>query len=250
MTGFEFIAKAFKASYTDIAKRLDLTTSTVADWASGRRPIPKDKLPLVSKLFRIDEEYFQKKELTEVEKIKIEINYLERASKRDTHEVEHTITDDDGNVHEAYFWHNPHEGELRYKYEELACEELVLKLRRILNYDFHLDMEYTRANDHFKVVKQLADLLAQDEGKEGNEEYEEITEEEVQRRRNVSIKVDALRSMLHFLNGGKLLGFGKIDLFEQELFDLLRKYDVIDTEPPKDKRSYEPFDQVSSKHKF
>ena len=28
---------------------------------------------------------------------------FERASKRDTHEVEHTITDDDGNVHEAYF---------------------------------------------------------------------------------------------------------------------------------------------------
>ena len=113
-----------------------------------------------------------------------------------------------------------------------------------------LDMEYTRANDHFKVVKQLADLLAQDEGKEGIEEYEEITEEEVQRRRNVSIKVDALRSMLHFLNGDKLLAFGKIDPFEQELFDLLRKYDVIDTEPPKDKRSHDPFDQVSSKHKF
>ncbi|WP_127490462.1 helix-turn-helix domain-containing protein [Paenibacillus ehimensis] len=61
MTGFEFIAKVFKASYTDIAKRLDLTTSTVADWASGRRPIPKDKLPLVSKLFRIDEEYFRRR---------------------------------------------------------------------------------------------------------------------------------------------------------------------------------------------
>ncbi|NQX64616.1 helix-turn-helix domain-containing protein [Paenibacillus alba] len=62
MTGFEFIAKAFKVSYTDIAKRLNMTPSAIADWASGRRPIPNDKLPLVSKLFRIDEEYFKKKE--------------------------------------------------------------------------------------------------------------------------------------------------------------------------------------------
>lgn len=250
MTGFEFIAKAFKASYTDIAKRLDLTTSTVADWASGRRPIPKDKLPFVSKLFRIDEEYFQKKELTEVEKIKIEINYLERASKRDTHEVEHTITDDDGNVHEAYFWYNPHEGELRYKYEELACEELVLKLKGILIHDFYLDMQYYRTTNHFEIVRKLADLLDQDEGEEGIEEYEEITEEEALRQKKVSIKVDALRSMLHFLNGGELLDFGNIDPFDQELFDLLRKYGVIDTEPPKVEELDDPFDQVDPKYKF
>lgn len=249
MTGFEFIAKAFKASYTDIAKKLNLTTSTVADWASGRRPIPKDKLPLVSRLFKIDEEYFKKKELTQIEKIKIEINYLERASKRDSEQVPDTIIDDDGNQIEVYSWFNPHEVDLRYKYEELEYEKLYERLRKILDHDFHLEIQFYRSKNHFHVVRQLADLLEQDEGKEEIEEHEEITEEEAMRRKKVSVKVDALSSMLKLLNSGKLLAFGEDDPFEKELFNLLCKYEVIDTEEHVVDKKEEPFDLVDPKHR-
>lgn len=244
MTGFEFIAKAFKASYTDIAKRLDLTTSTVADWASGRRPIPKDKLSLVSKLFKVDEEFFKKKELSEVEKIKIEINYLERASKRDSFHLEETIRNEEGNNIEVYTWHNPHEGDLRYKYEELAYEELSLRLNKILNYDFQLDMQFHRARNHYNIFREIADLLDQDEGKEEIEEYEEITEDEALRRKKITKKVNALSTTLKFLNGGKLVAFGKIDAFEKELFEMLQKYEVIDTKHRNTEDKKDIFDQV------
>lgn len=249
MNGFEFIAKAFKASYTDIAKRLNLTTSTVADWASGRRPIPKDKLPLVSQLFKIDEEYFTKKELTQVEKIKIEINYLERASKRNSEPIPDTITDDDGNRIEVYRWFDPHEVDLRYKYEELAYERLLERVKKILYHDLYLDMQYYRSRNHFHVVRQLADLLEQDEGKEENEEYEVLSEEEAIRWKKVAVRVDALNSMLKFLNGGKLLAIGEDDPFENELFHLLRKYEVIDSEEQKVEKKEEPFDLVDPKYK-
>jgi transcriptional regulator with XRE-family HTH domain len=244
MTGFEFIAKAFKASYTDIAKRLELTTSTVADWASGRRPIPKDKLSLVSKLFKVDEEFFKKKELSEVEKLKIEINYLERASKRDSYHLEETIPDDEGTMIEVYRWHNPHEGDLRYKYEELAYEELSVRLSRILNYDLHLDMQFHRATNHYLVFREIADLLEQDEGKEEIEEYEDISEDEALRRKKMAKKVNALSIMLKFLNGGKLLAFGKIDAFEKELFEMLQRYGIIDTKHQHIKEIEDIFHQV------
>ena len=244
MTGFEFIAKAFKASYTDIAKRLDLTTSTVADWASGRRPIPKNKLTLVSQLFKVDEEFFKKKELSGVEKIKIEINYLERASKRDSFQYEDTIRDDEGNNIEVYQWHNPHEGDLRYKYEELAYEELSVRLNRILNYDFGLDMQFHRAKNHYHIFSKITDLLDQDEGKEEIEEYEEITEDEALRRKKITKKVNALSIMLNFLNGGNLLAFGKIDAFDKELFEMLQKYGIIDTKHQDVEEKEDIFDQV------
>lgn len=233
MTGFAFIASVFKASYTDIAKKLGLTTSTVADWASGRRPIPSDKLDVLTKLFRIDQEFFCKKELTEVEKIKIEINYLERVSKRDSFELEETITDDDGIQHQVYTWHNPYEGDLRYKYQELACEELLQRISGILYLDEYLELQTYRSKNHYHLLRYTADLLEQDGTVEGNEEFEEVTDEEVERQKKISKKVNALGIMLQFLNGGNLLAFGQNDTFSEALFYLLREHEIIDTEPPK-----------------
>ncbi|AIQ11352.1 helix-turn-helix domain-containing protein [Paenibacillus durus] len=244
MNGFEFIAKAFNATYTDIAKRLNLTTSTVADWASGRRPIPKNKLPLLSKLFKIDEEYFKKKELTQVEKIEIEINYLKRASKRDSEQIPETIIDEDGNQLEVYSWFDPHEGDLRYKYEELEYEKLNERLRKILEYDFNLEFQFQRSKNHFHVVRHLADLLEEDEGGEGIEDHEEITDEEAERRKKIHVKIDVLNTLLQFLNGGKLFAFGENDKFDVELFHLLRRYEVIETEAPEIEENEEPFDRV------
>ncbi|NQX64615.1 hypothetical protein HQN90_00605 [Paenibacillus alba] len=189
--------------------------------------------------------------MTHVEKIKIEINYLERASKRDSHQVPDTITDDDGNQHEVYFWYNLYEGELRYKYEELAYEELALRLKQILNHDFAMDMEYHRTRNHFHVVRELTELLDKDNGTVGILELEDISKEEVQRRKNVSERVDSISRMLYFLNGGKLHAFGKIDEFDQELFMLLRKFKIIDTEPPKKLKEFDdPFDHVDAKYKY
>jgi transcriptional regulator with XRE-family HTH domain len=245
MTGIAFIANVFKASYTDIAKKLGLTTSTVADWASGRRPIPSEKLSLLSKLFRIDEEYFRKKELSDVEKIKVEINYLERIAKRDSFTLEETVTDFEGVEHQVYTWHNPYDGDLRFKYEALAREELLQRIRGILHHDEYYELVTYRSKNHYHIYRQTSDLLELD----GGELDEEISKEETEERKKVSLKENALGSMLQFLNGGHLLDFGENDAFHEALFHLLREHQIIDAEPPIKIEREEIFDQVDPKYK-
>lgn len=229
MTGIAFIAKVFNASYTDIAKKLGLTTSTVADWASGRRPIPADKRAMLTKLFRIDEEFFTKKELTEVEKIKIEIDYLERVSKRDSFEIEQTILDDRGNEHQTYSWHNPYEGDLRYKYHQLACEELFQKVRGILNQDEEEWLTHPRTSLHFQLLERVTRLLNQD--RIHHEIQEEVNDKAAERRKRISLKVDALDIMADLLSGGQLLAFGEENEFKKRLFALLGEFGIISPEP-------------------
>src|SRR5690606_14728898 len=124
---------------------------------------------------------------------------LERASKRDSEPIPDTIIDDDGNRIEVYSWFNPHDVDLRYKYEELEYEKLYERLRRILDYDLRLEFQFYRSRNHFHVVRHLANLLEQDEGKEEIEEYEALSEEEAMRWKKVAVRVDALNSMLKFL---------------------------------------------------
>jgi transcriptional regulator with XRE-family HTH domain len=225
MTGVAFIAKVFNASYTDIAKRLGLTTSTVADWASGRRPVPADKRVMLTKLFRIDEEYFTKKELTEVEKIRIEIDYLQRVSKRDSFELEQTFKDDQGMEHQAYCWYNPYEGDLRFKYHQLECEELFQKIKSIIHQKEDEWQINHRSNLHLQLLRRVARLLEQD--RTHDDEQKKATKETAKQRMEISQRVEALEIMVDFVSGGQPLAFGEENEFKKRLFALLLEFEII-----------------------
>lgn len=84
--GFEYICNLFGISYTDISDKLKISKQTINSWTSRRRNIPQKYLPVLSKEFRIPEEYFQK-ELTEIDKINIqktklnnEINFIDEVN--------------------------------------------------------------------------------------------------------------------------------------------------------------------------
>ncbi|MGF9912692.1 hypothetical protein ABEX47_17865 [Paenibacillus ehimensis] len=102
--------KVYNGTYKKLAEKLDIAPPTIMAWLSKKRPIPKAKLEALSELFHIEEELFTK-ELNEVEKIQIQLEYLRRLSKRDSFEVPDFFTDDDG-VHfmrmifikEAHYW--------------------------------------------------------------------------------------------------------------------------------------------------
>ncbi|WP_338552532.1 helix-turn-helix transcriptional regulator [Paenibacillus sp. KS-LC4] len=60
MIGLEYIVRLYNGTYKKLAEKLGITPSTVTDWLSKRRPIPKAKLEALSKLFHLETEYFQK----------------------------------------------------------------------------------------------------------------------------------------------------------------------------------------------
>ncbi|MBD8839445.1 helix-turn-helix transcriptional regulator [Paenibacillus sp. CFBP 13594] len=118
--GLEYITKIFGGSYTDVAKRLDITPQTVSDWIRGKRNISSSKIDELAALFKLDKHLFQK-ELTEVEKIEIELDYLNRLSKRDVMLVP-----------ESNDTYNPHSDMIESKLRELENNKLLLRVKRLL----------------------------------------------------------------------------------------------------------------------
>lgn len=90
MIGLEYIVKLYNGTYKKLAEKLDITPSTVTDWLSRRRPIPKAKLEALSKLFKLEAEYFQK-ELSKIEEIELRLDYLDRISRRQSDVVRSSL---------------------------------------------------------------------------------------------------------------------------------------------------------------
>lgn len=218
MIGLEHISKVFKCSYSEIARKIGVTPATVSDWISTRRTITNQNLEKLSNLFKLDERYFSEK-LNEVEKIEIEIIYLNRLSKKESYQDSYMDSDDAGNEYEAVIWIDPYENELRMKYEEFAIEKLVMKMKGIL-----IDEGFTsqfREDTHFHLLKNISSLL----------ELDAYSEDEYGQRvpSPVDTKMDALIRMVSLLvNDQNVYGFnGEIDGLSYELSSLLQKYNVI-----------------------
>lgn len=92
--GLEYIVKLYNGTYKELAEKLEITPSTVTDQLSKRRPIPNSKLEALSRLFKLEVEYFQK-ELTKIEEIELQLEYLNRVSKKDSFEIPDYFTDAD-----------------------------------------------------------------------------------------------------------------------------------------------------------
>ena len=63
MIGLEYILKLWNITQQELADRLGIKRQNIDAWIRKQRPIPKKYLPVLSEIFNISEEYFQK-ELT------------------------------------------------------------------------------------------------------------------------------------------------------------------------------------------
>ncbi|MGO4548548.1 helix-turn-helix domain-containing protein [Paenibacillus sp. 2TAB23] len=218
MIGLEYIVKLYNGTYKKLAEKLGITPSTVTDWISKRRPIPKAKLEALSQLFKIEEGFFQK-DLTKVEEIELRLDYLRRISKRDLFEVEDIITDDDGKEYEYTRLIDPHEDEWRMATEELKIEKVILTLQGELYNELY---ELDRGNKALEVVERLSNVL--------NEAVPSRldAEQQLQWERKHDKRIEALRSMMYFMG---ITGFSVWDeeeeSFHKELFKLLKKHDLL-----------------------
>ena len=94
MMGFKYICTIFNVRYKDIAEELGITKQTVNSWTSGRRPIPRKYISVLSEKFDIPKGYFQK-EINHLDRLYIQKRKLSNEIKNI--EVDDTIPDPDSN---------------------------------------------------------------------------------------------------------------------------------------------------------
>ncbi|UHA73758.1 helix-turn-helix domain-containing protein [Paenibacillus sp. 481] len=217
MIGLEYIVKLYHISYAGLSEKLGLTPSTVKDWISKRRRIPTAKIEALSKLFNIDKEYFQK-ELTKIEEIELELDYLNRISKRDSIEIVDTTPDDNGIEQEYLREIDVYQAEKQMKYEELKIETLSLKLKEALYYEL---FDEERGGKALEILNNLSGILNESASKKMDDKQQQEWFDKQRRR------VNALRSMVYLMS----LGFYAWDEeevnFQTELHALLKKYDLL-----------------------
>lgn len=218
MIGLEYIVKLYDGTYKKLAEKLKITPSTVTDWLSKRRPIPKAKLEALSKLFKLEAEYFQK-ELTKIEEIELRLDYLNRISKRDSFEIQDFFTDTDGTEHEYTRSIDPYEDEWRMASEELKIERAILTLQGELYHELY---GMDRSNRVFEIVERISNVLNETVPNDLDAEQQQQWERKHDKR------IEALRSMMYFMG---ITGFAvwneEEESFHNELFKLQKKYDLL-----------------------
>jgi len=214
MIGLEYIVKLYNGTYKKLAEKLEITPSTVTDWLSKRRPIPKAKLEALSKLFKLETEYFQK-ELTKIEEIELRLDYLNRISRRDSFEIPDYFTEADGTEHEYTRLIDPYEQEKRMIYDELKIEKTILRLQGVL-YDVDKD------NTAYEILERTSNVLNESVSDNLN------VEEKLQWESKHDRRIEALRSMMYFMGvTGFMVWDEDKENFHNELYKLLKKYDLL-----------------------
>ena len=220
MIGLEHIVKTYQTSYSEVARKIGVTPSTVIDWVSQRRPITADNKKKLAQLFQIDELYISM-EINQVGKIQIEILYLNQLSEKESYQDSYLDTTEDGEQYEAVIWVDPYENELRMKYEELAIEKLILQMKGILMNESFLSQFKVDAN--FRLLENITSIL--EKAPYSEDEYgKEISSE-------VDEKINALTRMVSLLvNEKNVYGFnGESQGLSHDLHLLLHKYNVLPT---------------------
>ncbi|MFD2115089.1 helix-turn-helix domain-containing protein [Paenibacillus yanchengensis] len=218
MIGLEYIVKLYNGTYKKLAEKLEITPSTVTDWLSKRRPIPRAKLEALSKLFNLEAEYFQK-ELTKIEEIELRLDYLNRSSKRDSFETPDYFTDTDGNEHEYTRSIDPYQEEKRMMYDELKIEKIILTLQGDLYHELY---NPDQGNKAYEILGRVSNVLNESVPNDLD------AEQQLQWDRKHDKRIEALRSMMYFMD---ITGFAVWDeeeeSFHNELFKLLKKQDLL-----------------------
>jgi plasmid maintenance system antidote protein VapI len=77
MIGLEYILNLYDMQHQTIAEKLGIKKQNINLWVKEKQSIPKKYLPVLSSMFGIVEEYFQK-ELTEVERLILQKEKLQK----------------------------------------------------------------------------------------------------------------------------------------------------------------------------
>ncbi|MFZ3591114.1 transcriptional regulator [Bacillus sp. DJP31] len=77
MIGLEYILNLYNMQHLMLAETLGIKKQNINLWIKQKQNIPKKYLPVLSELFRIEEDYFMK-ELSEVEKLEIQKEKLKQ----------------------------------------------------------------------------------------------------------------------------------------------------------------------------
>src|SRR5689334_5805234 len=71
MLVLEYALQEFKISFADLARELNIDRSNITIWLSGKRPIPKKYLPILSQKLDIPETWLSET-LTDIRKLEID----------------------------------------------------------------------------------------------------------------------------------------------------------------------------------
>lgn len=223
MIGLEYIVKVYNGTYKKLAEKLEITPPTIMGWLSKKRPIPKAKLEALSKMFHIDEEFFEK-ELTEVEKIQIQMEYLRRRSKKDSFQIEDVATDPDGNEHEYLRWIDPYEDERRLLNHELEIEMVILNLRASLYTELYDSESYYSNYRFLEILQRLSKMLDESAKDDWNEERKKKW------NKQKGTRISALQTVIYYLGSVKK-EHGQFmrgqDAIDDDVYDFTVKHDLL-----------------------
>ena len=168
MIGLEFIVETFRVKYKDLAEEIDISPKTINDWIKGRRNIPEYRLKQLVDFFELDQELFTK-ELTHIEKLKIEITYYSRTDK--SVEYEDTFEDDNGVVHLIPRTKGSNDKIIGFLSDileiELAIEKNVLDMKALID-DINNEIDNMNEefldnpsiiSDYMKMINNLISML-------------------------------------------------------------------------------------------
>lgn len=91
MIGLEYILSLYYMEHQSLADKLGIKKQNINLWIKGKQSISKKHLPLLSEMFGIDEQYFQK-ELDDVDKLMVQKEKLRQELKPQVVEYETDIT--------------------------------------------------------------------------------------------------------------------------------------------------------------
>lgn len=92
MIGLEYILQATGMQGKELAEQLGINKQNTTLWISGKQKIPKKHLPILERIFKIPQDYFQK-ELTEIDKLEIQKIKLDQDLSASAVEYEDTVYD-------------------------------------------------------------------------------------------------------------------------------------------------------------
>ncbi len=96
MIGLEYIRKLYGDTITSLGEKLNISNVNVSQWENQKKSIPEKRLEELSKLYNIPKGYFSK-ELTKLEKLKIEHKKLSQEFNDSIIEYETPIAFDKNN---------------------------------------------------------------------------------------------------------------------------------------------------------
>lgn len=222
MIGLDYIVKVYNGTFKKLAEKLEVAPPTVMAWLSKKRPIPIAKLESLSKMFGIKEEYFVK-ELNEVEKIEIQLEYLRRKSKKESYQMPDFIEDDEGNEVEIFRWIDPYEDERRMLYRELEIEMVILHLRSSLYTELY-DQENDQSDRILKTMQYLSHLFDEFAPDDWDEKKKDIWNQKKEKR------LTALEYLTYYLReykkGEEQFCRGQ-DVLDDGVFDFVVEHDLL-----------------------